>query len=69
MQIVEGEWIEPTRKYIDQCCSCCLTHILEFAVVDKNKNPIKGATVQMKVTVDWRKTAAARRKLKFGKDE
>lgn len=67
-QIHDGEWIEPNRKFIDQCCDCCLTHIMEFAVVDKDKNPIKGATIQMKVKVDRRKTAAARRKLKFEKD-
>jgi len=64
-QIVDGEWIEPTRKYIDQCCDCGLTHKYTFAVVDADKQPIKGATIQMKLVVDRRATAASRRKLKF----
>lgn len=69
MQINENEWIEPKRKgFIDQCCSCGLTHIIDFAVVDKDKNKIRGATVQFKLRIDERKTAASRRKLKFTKD-
>jgi hypothetical protein len=68
-QIVEGEWIEPSRKgFIDQCCDCRLVHVIDFAVVDKNKKTIPGATVQFKLRVDRRKTAASRRKLKFEKD-
>jgi hypothetical protein len=36
MQIVEGEWIAPTRKaYIDQCCDCAMVHVVDFAVIDK----------------------------------
>ncbi|RTL52882.1 MAG: hypothetical protein EKK40_06955 [Bradyrhizobiaceae bacterium] len=68
-QIHDGEWIEPTRKYIDQCCDCGLTHRYVFVVVDKDKRPIKGATIQMKLTVDHRLTAASRRKLKFSKEK
>ena len=69
-QIVEGEWIEPSRKgFIDQCCDCHLVHVIDFEVVDKNKKKIPGATVQFKLRVDRRKTAASRRKLKFSKDE
>jgi hypothetical protein len=69
-QIWEGEWYEPKKKgFVNQCCDCALTHVYDFAVVDADKNPIKGATVQFKISVDKRKTAAARRKLKFSKDE
>lgn len=68
-QIHEGEWIEPTRKgFVDQCCDCHLVHVIDFAVVDKDKNPIPGATVQFKLRVDRRRTAASRRKLKFSKE-
>jgi hypothetical protein len=68
LQIEEGKWYEPSRVFIDQCCDCALTHIVEFAVVDKDRNPIPGAIIQVKVKIDRRKTAAARRKLKFSKD-
>lgn len=68
-QIVEGVWYEPARKgFIDQCCDCALVHIVDFAVVDKDKNPIPGATVQFKKRLDRRKTAASRRKLKSNKE-
>lgn len=68
-QIHDGEWIEPKRKaFIDQCCDCGLTHVIDFAVVDKNKKRVPGVTVQFKLRVDRRKTAASRRKLKFEKD-
>lgn len=68
-QIHTGEWIEPTRKgFIDQCCDCGLTHVIDFEVVDKNKNKVPGVTVQFKLRVDRRKTSASRRKLKFSKD-
>lgn len=68
-QITEGEWIEPQRKaFVDQCCDCGLTHVIDFEVVDKNKNKIPGATVQFKLRIDRRKTAASRRKLKFSKE-
>lgn len=69
-QIHEGEWIEPARKgFIDQCCSCGLTHIIDFEVVDKDKKKVPGVTVQFKLRVDQRKTSASRRKLKFSSDE
>ena len=69
-QIVEGEWIEPSRKgFVDQCCDCALVHVIDFAVVDRQtKEPIPNATVQFKLRIDRRKTAASRRKLKFSKD-
>lgn len=68
-QIVEGVWYEPKRKgFIDQCCSCGLTHATDFAVVDKDGNEVPGVTVQFKRRVDRRKTSASRRKLKFSKD-
>lgn len=70
MQIVEGEWIEPTQNgFIDQCCDCCLVHVIDFAVVDRRtKEKIPNVTVQFKLRVDRRKTAASRRKLKFSKE-
>ena len=38
VQIVEGAWYEPKRKgFVDQCCSCGLTHVTDFAVVDKTE--------------------------------
>lgn len=69
-QVHENEWFEPTHgKFVSQCCDCCLTHSYTFAVVDrKTKEPIPGAQVQFKVKIDKRKTAAARRKLKFEKE-
>lgn len=68
-QIHDDEWIEPKkRKFVSQCCDCMLTHVYDFEVVDAEKRPIRGAQVQFKVRVDRRKTAAARRKLKFAKD-
>lgn len=71
MQIVEGEWIEPTKHgFIDQCCDCALVHVIDFEVVDRRtKEKIPHAAVQFKLKVDRRKTAASRRKLKFSKDE
>lgn len=69
-QVHENEWWEPQHgQFVSQCCDCCLTHVYKFAVVDrKTKEPIPGAQVQFKLTVDRRRTAAARRKLKFEKD-
>lgn len=70
MQIMEGDWYEPPHsEFVSQCCDCSLVHVYRFAVVDrKTKEPVRGAQVQFKVTVDRRKTAASRRKLKFEKD-
>lgn len=68
-QVHDGEWWEPPRVWTVQCCDCMLTHKYKFAVVDADKNPIKGATVQVKITVDKRLTSASRRKLKFSKDD
>ena len=70
MQIHTDEWIEPSRKaFVDQCCDCGLTHVTDFAVVDRDGNEVPGVTVQFKRRVDRRKTSASRRKLKFAKDE
>jgi len=71
LQIEDDAWYEPTHsRFVSQCCSCNLVHVYRFAVVDrKTREPIKGAQVQFKVSVDRRKTAASRRKLKFAKDE
>lgn len=67
-QIHDNEWIEPTKKFVSQCCDCCLVHVYQFQVVDRANNPMSGAKLHFKVKVDRRKTAAARRKLKFTKD-
>ncbi len=65
----DGDWFEPNRVHIDQCCDCCLTHKITFAVVDrKTKEPVTGVQVQFKAVRDQRRTAAARRKLNFTKD-
>ena len=71
MQIETNEWIEPTHgKFIGQCCDCCLTHVYQFTTVDrKTREPVTGVQVQFKLKIDRRRTAAARRKLKFSKDE
>lgn len=69
-QIHEGEWIEPRRKgFVDQCCACGLTHVIDFAVVDKDKKKVSGVTVQFRLRIDRRKTSASRRKLKFSKEK
>lgn len=69
-QIEVGDWFEPPHgEFIDQCCDCCLTHIMKFAVIDKKtREPVTGVQVQFKLKIDRRRTAAARRKLKFTKD-
>ena len=71
MQIMEGDWIEPSHgKFVDQCCDCHLVHVMQFAVIDrKTRNPVTGVQVQFKLRIDHRRTAASRRKLKFSKDE
>jgi hypothetical protein len=71
LQIVEGEWIEPVHDgFIDQCCDCHMVHVFKFAVIDrKTRERVSGVQVQFKLTVDGRRTAASRRKLKFSKDE
>ena len=61
-QIFEGEWTEPVmRGFFHQCCDCCMVHRTDYRVVD--------GKVQFRVSVDRRKTAASRRKLKFQKDD
>lgn len=70
-QIVDGEWFEPPHgEFYDQCCDCGLTHRMKFAVIDKKtREAVTGVQIQFKVSVDKRRTAASRRKLKFSKDE
>lgn len=70
VQIVHGEWFEPPHgEFYDQCCDCCLTHKMQFVVVDsKTREYLTGVQIRFKVTIDMRKTAAARRKLKFTKE-
>lgn len=69
-QVSENEWWEPTHgKFVSQCCHCCLTHVYQFAVVDrKTREPIPGAQVQFRLKLDMRKTAASRRAFKFERD-
>lgn len=69
-QVHEGEWWEPTHgRFVSQCCECCLTHVYQFAVIDrKTREEVTGVQVQFKLKIDRRSTAAARRKLKFEKD-
>jgi Zn-finger protein len=71
MQIETDQWIEPTHgKFVAQCCDCCLTHVYQFTVIDrKTREELTGVQVQFKLKIDRRRTAAARRKLKFAKDE
>lgn len=62
-QIVEGQWIEPVKRgFIHQCCDCALVHVTDYAIED-------GRRVQFKTRVDGRRTAAARRKFKFTKED
>lgn len=70
IQIVEGEWVEPVHDgFIDQCCDCCLVHVVDYVVVDrKTRKLVTNVAVQFKLRVDRRRTAASRRKLKFTKD-
>ncbi len=61
-QIVEGEWVQPVKSgFLHQCCDCALTHRTDYRVID--------GKVQFRVSVDRRKTAASRRKLKFKKEK
>ncbi len=71
IQIIDGEWFEPPHGvFYDQCCDCALTHKMQFAVIDKKtRELVTGVQVQFKVSVDRRRTAASRRKLKFSKEK
>ncbi len=61
-QVTEGEWISvPKRGFREQCCSCGLTHVTDFRIIDNE--------FQFRCIVDNRATAAARRKFKFSKEE
>ena len=69
--VPDGHWIEPRHgRFVDQCCDCGLTHVINFAVIDKRtRKPVPYVQVQFKLRVDRRKMAASRRKLQFTKDE
>lgn len=57
--VTEGEWINVLMKeFYDQCCDCGLVHVVNFR---KRKG-----TLQMRVRIDSRATAAIRRAKKNG---
>lgn len=58
-QVVEGEWVPTSmRKHRNQCCGCGLVHVVDFRMTEKER-------LEMRVTVNRRATAAARRAAKF----
>lgn len=62
-QVTDGEWIEvPMRGYKEQCCSCALTHRMNFRITDKGR-------IEIQTFRDERATAAARRAFKFEKEK
>jgi hypothetical protein len=61
LQITEGDWIQPVKKgFKHQCCDCAMVHTTDYRIVE--------GSVQFRVKVDRRATAAARRPYKFSKD-
>lgn len=69
-QVIEGEWVRVAKRgHINQCCECCLSHVYDYAVTDGDDKAIPGARLKMRVRIDRRKTAASRRKLRFGADD
>jgi hypothetical protein len=62
-QVSDGEWIiVPMRGYKEQCCSCALTHRMNFRVNEKGQ-------IEIQTFRDERATAAARRNFRFTKDD
>jgi hypothetical protein len=60
-QVVEGEWTAiPKRGHWNMCCACALVHIIDYRLND--------GALEMRVRVDRRATAAARRPFKFKSD-
>lgn len=58
-QVIEGEWTPIVKKgHINQCCSCALVHVIDYRERDKG-------VLEMRVRVNRRATAAARRAFKF----
>jgi hypothetical protein len=55
MQIVEGEWIEPSKRgFVLACCGCDLVHVNDYYADDAGR-------IYFRTRVDRRLTAAARR--------
>lgn len=62
-QIIEGEWNRvPKRGWRNACCSCEMVHIID------TRTPPDGS-VEVRMRVDRRATAALRRKFKFTPDD
>jgi hypothetical protein len=60
-QVVDGEWIRPTRrKFREMCCDCHLVHDLDFRIV--------AGEIEFRARRNNRATAAARRQLQFEKE-
>lgn len=60
-QIIEGEWYRPTMKgHRNQCCGCGLVHVVDYRKLKVG--------LEVRVKVDQRATAAARRGFKFEKE-
>jgi hypothetical protein len=60
--IEDGEWVRISwRRQREMCCACHLVHDIDYRVVEGG--------LQFRAAVNKRATAAARRTLKFTKDE
>lgn len=58
-QVIEGEWVPTSmRRHRNQCCDCAMVHEIDFRVTKKER-------LEMRVRVNRRATAAARRSFKF----
>jgi hypothetical protein len=53
------------RNHYEQCCSCGLTHRVNFEILDAKDQPIKGAHVRLTVWRNERLTTKARKNLKI----
>jgi hypothetical protein len=61
-QVVEGDWTPiPKRGHWNQCCSCALVHVFDYREKD--------GVLEMRVRINKRSTAAARRAFKFTPEE
>jgi hypothetical protein len=62
-QITEGEWVTVKKnRHRNQCCHCGLVHVIDYRT-NKFGQP------EIRVHVDKRATAAARRKFNFPPDD
>ena len=61
-QVIEGEWTPIVKRgHVNQCCECALVHVIDYREREKG-------VLEMRVRVNRRATAAARRPFKFAKD-